>query len=70
MHIFGDPFDSILNQYLLGLGAFDHTLFVGEGSVFIWFYFVLATFITQITFMNLMIAIMGDSFDRVTEVRE
>ena len=32
--------------------------------------FMLSTFITQITFLNMLIAIMGDTFDRVTEVRE
>jgi len=30
----------------------------------------MATFITQITFLNLLIAIMGDTFDRVSEVKE
>ena len=30
----------------------------------------MATFLTQITFLNLLIAIMGDTFDRVSEVKE
>ena len=41
----------------------------GEGGALIWFFFLLATFITQLLFMNLLIAIMGDTFDRVQEVK-
>ena len=33
-------------------------------------YFLGATFITQITFLNMLIAIMGDTFGRVSEVKE
>lgn len=33
-------------------------------------FFVATTFITQITFLNMLIAIMGDTFDRVSEVKE
>lgn len=32
-----------------------------------WVYFILATFLTQIVFLNMLIAIMGDTFDRLTE---
>ena len=32
--------------------------------------FIAATFITQITFLNMLIAIMGDTFARVSEVRD
>ena len=37
---------------------------------FVWGLFALSTFITQITFLNMLIAIMGDTFDKVTEVKE
>ena len=33
-------------------------------------FFVLATFITQLTMLNMLIAIMGDTFDKITENRE
>ena len=33
-------------------------------------FFVLATFFSQITMLNLLIAIMGDTFDRITQDRE
>ena len=32
-----------------------------------WIYFILATLFTQIMFMNMLIAIMGQTFARVTE---
>ena len=33
----------------------------------VYFFFTLATFFTQITFLNMLIAIMGDTFGRVIE---
>ena len=35
-----------------------------------WVIFCLATLITHVTFLNMLIAIMGDTFARVTETRE
>ena len=32
--------------------------------------FIVSTIFTQIIFLNMLIAIMSDTFDRVTEVRE
>ena len=43
--------------------------YAGEGGALIWTFFLLATFITQLLFMNLLIAIMGDTFDRVQEMK-
>lgn len=37
-------------------------------SVFYWAIFLLSTLFLQITLLNLLIAIMGDTFDRVMEV--
>jgi len=37
--------------------------------MFVWGFFIAATFITSITFLNMLIAIMGDTFSRVTEVK-
>lgn len=36
----------------------------------LWFYFVLANFIFVIHFLNMLIAIMGNTFDRINEVKE
>jgi hypothetical protein len=35
-----------------------------------WIYFILATLFTQIMFMNMLIAIMGETFNRVSEAKE
>ena len=36
----------------------------------IWTVFILSTFLTQITFLNMLIAIMGDTFSRVSEIKK
>ena len=35
-----------------------------------WIYFYMSTIFIQITLLNLIIAIMGDTFERVVEVRQ
>ena len=60
-----------MNQYMLSLGEFDLDNYKGEGNdVIVWIVFIATTFITQITFLNMLIAIMGDTFARVSEVKE
>lgn len=68
--VFGIPWiDAFVRSYLVGLGEFGMENFSGEGGSLIWIFFLLATFITQLLFMNLLIAIMGDTFDRVQEMK-
>ena len=56
---------------MLALGEFDTENYQLEaGDVLVWLIFVATTFITQVTFLNMLIAIMGDTFDRVSEVKE
>jgi len=58
--------DSLINAYLLGLGDFDYSNYgSGKNKYFIWIFFLAATFIVQLVFMNMLIAIMGDSFGRI-----
>lgn len=53
------------------MGEFDVENFKMEGKdTIIWLIFIATTFITQITFLNMLIAIMGDTFGRVSEVKE
>ena len=60
--------DSVVNQYLLGLGEFQYDGFASNPSgPLIWTLFLLSTFLTQVTFMNMLIAIMSDTFARVLE---
>ena len=60
--------DLMYNQYLLALGEFGLDNF-GEHpqAALVYFFFVLATFFSQLTMLNMLIAIMGDSFAKVFE---
>jgi hypothetical protein len=56
---------------MIGLGEFVYDDWADHPSGWlIWIYFVFATFFTQIMFLNMLIAIMGSTFTRVTENRE
>ena len=58
--------DAIYNQYLLSLGEFASLESLGNGAPYeklVVIFFIMATFFTQITLLNMLIAIMGDSFD-------
>ncbi len=60
-----------MNRHMLSLGEFDLDNYNYEGNdVIVWIVFIATTFITQITFLNMLIAIMGDTFARVSEVKE
>ena len=62
--------DSVLNQYLLMLGEFHMDGFGGHvNTALCYSLFILTTFIMQITFLNMLIAIMGDTFDKVIDQR-
>ena len=64
-------FNMFLNQYLLALGEFNHANFADQPqAVMCYVFFIGATFFTQITMLNMLIAIMGDSFERVMENRD
>jgi hypothetical protein len=56
--------DVIISIYMMGaLGDFDSTIYrVGYDRYFAFAMFVLATFIISVVFMNMLIAIMGDTF--------
>ena len=65
--------NALLMQYLLALGDFNFTEYfvaTSTNSNLVWIIFIMATFLIQITILNMLIAIMGDAFDRVTEVKE
>ena len=66
-------FNVLFDQYLLSLGEFngdDNDGYVATNADrLLLVVFIASTFITQITFFNMIIAIMGDTFSRVSEVR-
>ena len=61
--------DSVLSVYLLGaLGDFDVTQYqVGYDKYYALFMFFFATAIITVVFMNMLIAIMGETFAQVQE---
>lgn len=68
--VFGIPvLDFFVRSYLIGLGEFEMDNYSEHNRMLVWIIFILATFITQLLFLNLLIAIMGDTFDRVQEMR-
>jgi hypothetical protein len=50
---------------LTGLGDFSKDYYSEEDKVVVWTFFLLATLIIQLIFMNMLIAIMGESFGRI-----
>lgn len=56
--------DSFIRSYLLGIGDFGTDNY--NGQVQVWVFFLMATLIIQLLFLNVLIAIMGDTFDRVS----
>lgn len=60
--------DLIVNQYFLALGEFTMDGFDAHPEMMLCYtFFLLATFATQITFLNMLVAIMGDTYGRVVE---
>jgi len=65
------PLDILNNMYLLSLGEFEMMdNYDGKYGGFVWTLFLLATFFVQITFLNVLIAIMGGSFEEFMEIRD
>ena len=60
----------MLHAYLTGLGDFRTDSYEQNNSGVTWFMFLLATIVVQLIFMNLLIAIMGESFGRINEIIE
>ena len=58
----------IYNQYMLALGEFSIDGFAEHPNyTMCYFLFIFATLFTQIVFLNMLIAIMGNTFDSVME---
>ena len=70
-----DYINAFLNMYEITLGTWTYDAIFEENKndsvmKFTWLIFVLSTLITQIIFLNMLIAIMGDTYDRVTESKD
>lgn len=63
--------NAFYNQYMLSLGEFAIDNFAEGPQVYICYaFFLVATFLTQLTFLNMLIAIMGDTYAMVMESKE
>jgi hypothetical protein len=59
--------NALLHSWLLGLGEFANGNYSEQNAVTMWIMFFIATFLVQLIFMNLLIAIMSESFARLNE---
>jgi len=56
---------------MIGLGEFEYLTYnSNEERDLMWIYFSLATLLTQVMFMNTLIAILGDTYERIMDRRE
>lgn len=61
---------ALIYSYKTGLGDFSTDDYKGDSAWLIWLVFLLSTILIQIILLNLLIAIMGDTFDKVMELGE
>ena len=60
--------DSTLNQFNLMIGEYNTAGFVKhESTALCYALFVFTVIISQVTFLNMLVAIMSDTFERVIE---
>jgi hypothetical protein len=57
----------IVYTYRMGVGDFDTTMYANSDSEALWYViFMMETVLIQIVLLNMLIAIMADTFDKVT----
>jgi hypothetical protein len=60
--------DAMIYQYMVGIGEISTDNYDDNKDLgFLWFYMILATIITQLIFLNILIAIISDTYKRITE---
>ena len=57
----------LISQWRLGLGDISTLGYSGENEGYVWLVFILATLITQVTFLNMLIAIMSEAYSETLE---
>jgi len=62
--------DAFIFSYKMGLGDFLTDDFGTRDEEYLWIFFLIDSLIILIVLLNLVIAIMGDTFDRVQETQE
>ena len=73
-HFFGiETMDSVFSIYLVSLGEFEiptENFADSDMHNFVYFFFVLATFLTTIIMLNMIIAIMARTYDNETAIED
>ena len=64
------PFDAIIHAYLTGLGDFNKDFYSEANSLTVWIFFLFATILVQLVFMNLLIAMMGDAYSEIMSIEQ
>ena len=64
------PANALIHAYLTGMGDFNKDFYSEGNAVVVWIFFLMATVLVQLVFMNMLIAIMGESFGRITAITE
>lgn len=63
--------NNLMEMYFISIGNFNTANYGnGANSIIIWIFFMMAAFIIVIVFMNLLIGIMSNTLNDVTEVQE
>ena len=59
----------MINQYLLTLGEYDQIANYNQSHLgaMCWLFFILASFMSTVVVLNMVIAIMNDTYSRVSE---
>ena len=66
----GNLINSIFWTYLLSLGEFNYGDFEGvDQAMFLWVLFLVATWILQLGFLNLVVTIMGSAYEKVNDLK-
>ena len=59
-----------MEQYQIAIGNFNIENYSnGENSIIIWIFFIMASFIIVVVFMNLLVGIMSNTLNKVTDVQ-
>jgi len=62
--------NNLMEQYQIAIGNFNIDNYSnGENSIIIWIFFMLASFIIVVVFMNLLVGIMSNTLNKVTDVQ-
>mmetsp|Transcript_29225 Transcript_29225/g.28291 ORF Transcript_29225/g.28291 Transcript_29225/m.28291 type:complete len:169 (-) Transcript_29225:202-708(-) len=56
---------SVSFSYLIPLGYYDLNIFPDYKVIFAWCFFIIGAFLLKITLVNMLIAIIGDTFGRI-----